>query len=1173
MELHGTILGKTAAGLARGAVTWLVIASVCLAGPHALAQATGEASQPASATQPNVATSQPASTQPSTNEMHRLTLDEVQLRLRQAQTNPDIDEGEKATLVGLYSQAIQQLQLSEQCAAVASRHDAERLKVPQLLSAAHAELENPPPSSEPDVPADAPVSRLEEVLAQMEAELEHAWIAQSDLMTQRDRNLKRRLDLPALLTTARRQLATLVESSDTAAETNAASAMSLARHTLIQARRIALETEIQRYEKEMLNFTARRELFSVRLELARRHVADLEAEANAWRARLRQQRRSEIEQAYSEVQKQAEQAPTPVKTLAEACLKLAAERRELCGRLEQVEDRARDLATRLAGLRGDLERIEKRVQASEVTTGLSELLHRDRARLPDILPHMHDLDVQKGHTGDVRRRMTELEELSSTLADGEQTVRSIRTHADPNLSKEETAEIDAAAREWAGRQQKQVDALLEEYGVYFSKLIHLDAREQEFVDAVRRIAAYTDANLLWGRSCSLPGREDLTNAVEAIVWLSGVGDLHKLAATFNDSINAQGVLPLVALLVLVMAIALRRRLWATLVKSGEFVLHPGKDSLFDTAKALACTVILAALWPAAIAWCAWLASPPGEVVDFARGVSAGLLAAAVVLLTTRWVSVLVCPNGLGERHFRWRAARLQLLRRHLRWLPPIVVPAVFIFATLGHQAVDTRNTSLGRAAFIVSCLAVAVFVHKLLRPGAGLWAPIASGQKAGLGHLLHHVVHVLAIAVPLALAVASVFGYYYTAIQLGWKLLITLWCFLALLIVDALLRRWLVYKMQRRALREAQERAAKAAQHRAEGATEPAVATEAEPGVDLADIRVHTSRLVRTAMAVAAGLCLWMVWANVLPALEPLRGIVLWTNHVETADTITLPDGSSTVSKVARALPVTLSDLCLAIAVISLTIIAARNLPGLLEVTLLDRLPLAASSRYAFATITGYLITVVGIILAFSAIGIGWSRVQWLAAAMTVGLGFGLQEIFANFVSGLIILFERPVRIGDAVTIGDQSGVVTRIRMRATTITNWDHKELIVPNKRFITEEVLNWTLTDSVIRLVLPISVAHGSNPAVVRDTLVQIAKDHAGVLSEPAPSAVFKGLGPSSMDFELSVFVHREDYGRVLHELNSAVEESLVAKGIGIAVPIQLQQIQVRAVADNSQPVAAAG
>lgn len=187
--------------------------------------------------------------------------------------------------------------------------------------------------------------------------------------------------------------------------------------------------------------------------------------------------------------------------------------------------------------------------------------------------------------------------------------------------------------------------------------------------------------------------------------------------------------------------------------------------------------------------------------------------------------------------------------------------------------------------------------------------------------------------------------------------------------------------------------------------------------------------------------------------------------------------------------------------------------------------------------------------------------VPWLVVAMTVGLGFGLQEIFANFVSGLIILIERPIRVGDAVTVGDTSGIVTHIRIRATTIVDWDHKELIVPSKRFITESVLNWTLSDPTIRIGLPVSVAHGSNASLVQETLVQIAKRHPSVADEPPPYAVFRGIGLESMDFELSAFVRREGYGRVLHALNTPVEEELLARGIGVAAPIQLPQLQLRA------------
>lgn len=118
----------------------------------------------------------------------------------------------------------------------------------------------------------------------------------------------------------------------------------------------------------------------------------------------------------------------------------------------------------------------------------------------------------------------------------------------------------------------------------------------------------------------------------------------------------------------------------------------------------------------------------------------------------------------------------------------------------------------------------------------------------------------------------------------------------------------------------------------------------------------------------------------------------------------------------------------------------------------------APGASYAITTILNYVIIAVGAMTVFGSLGVSWDKLQWLAAALSVGLGFGLQEIFGNFVSGLIILFERPVRIGDTVTIGTYSGTVSKIRIRATTITDFDRKEVIIPNKAFVTERLINWS-------------------------------------------------------------------------------------------------------------------
>jgi potassium efflux system protein len=203
-------------------------------------------------------------------------------------------------------------------------------------------------------------------------------------------------------------------------------------------------------------------------------------------------------------------------------------------------------------------------------------------------------------------------------------------------------------------------------------------------------------------------------------------------------------------------------------------------------------------------------------------------------------------------------------------------------------------------------------------------------------------------------------------------------------------------------------------------------------------------------------------------------------------------------------------------------------------------------------TVCQYVIVGLGIVLAFNAIGIGWSKVQWLIAAMSLGLGFGLQEIFANFVSGLIILFERPIRVGDIITIGDVSGVVTRIRIRATTVRDWDRKELVVPNKEFITGRLLNWTLTDAINRIVINVGVAYGSDTERARELLLEVARSHPATLDDPAPFATFEGFGDSALTLVMRCFLpNLQNRLEVIHELHTDVDRAFKEAGIEIAFP----------------------
>jgi potassium efflux system protein len=284
---------------------------------------------------------------------------------------------------------------------------------------------------------------------------------------------------------------------------------------------------------------------------------------------------------------------------------------------------------------------------------------------------------------------------------------------------------------------------------------------------------------------------------------------------------------------------------------------------------------------------------------------------------------------------------------------------------------------------------------------------------------------------------------------------------------------------------------------------------------------------------------IWAIWEPVFPAFGILQDIQFWSY-------------STVVDGVAKTVPITLANITMAAIVAVTTIIASHNLPGLLEVILLNHLPMNPGARYAYSTVSRYTITAIGIIIVFNTIGIKWANLQWLVAALGVGLGFGLQEIVANFVCGLIVLFERPFRIGDTVTIGDISGTVSRIRIRATTVIDWDRKELIVPNKEFIVGRLINWSLSDNHIRIRIPVGIAYGSDTKLAQELLLQAARKNPHVLPKPAAEAVFKGFGDNSLDFELRVYINGiENWWSMQHELNISIDNAFKEAGVTIAFP----------------------
>ena len=221
----------------------------------------------------------------------------------------------------------------------------------------------------------------------------------------------------------------------------------------------------------------------------------------------------------------------------------------------------------------------------------------------------------------------------------------------------------------------------------------------------------------------------------------------------------------------------------------------------------------------------------------------------------------------------------------------------------------------------------------------------------------------------------------------------------------------------------------------------------------------------------------------------------------------------------------------------------------------LQHIVLDRGARDAIITLFGYVGFVIALLVALSMAEVDLSGLAWVSAALALGIGFGMQEIASNFVSGLILLFERPVRAGDFVSVGDIHGFVRRIHIRATEIETLDNQNVLVPNSELISGRVTNWVLRDPHGRLLLNVGVAYGSDVEKVRDILESVAREHPEVITDgsaPAPRALFMGFGDSSLDFELRSRVkHIERRFSIKSDLNFAVDKAFRESGITIPFP----------------------
>ncbi|NPU95049.1 MAG: mechanosensitive ion channel [Gammaproteobacteria bacterium] len=893
------------------------------------------------------------------------------------------------------------------------------------------------------------------------------------------------------------------------------------------------------YQKLLEMHTVNRDLLLLRLSALETALDLLRAERDSLR-----EKNAETQQEDNELsQSEWEQKPKSIVTQLEENQRLANLLNTVSTSLVQTNDAIADGKQELQDLRYRFDIAEQQLQLTDLHQYVDDYLLRQRQSLQVRIREQQDSSDLTVQISQARLDQFKFDDQVHQVRTGAARQRKIESVLKkiPDLDDTSRGQFAAEVQSILSQREEVLSRLLEVNAKLVVSLTNLQLLQQDQLTQRQQFFELLNEKLLWRRSGTPLNLEWLQKLPGSVQWfITNPGWLELVQAWYRTII--QPVFPLLGLLVLAgLFYWPRQRFIHRLELLRDDIGNVMKDQFRHTVMALAITVFLAMPVPLLITLLAYpLASDTG-VSLFVSSVGEGLIAAARWILLVEFVRNLCRDTGLARAHFSWRPSAVAALQR---WLPKLYwqVPFAFVFIVVWGDGDDEHPGLLGRAAYFLMAMLFWYFMLRLMSPKVGLIQRDEQGEQYWYQQWNRQVFWV-AMLIPIGLILLALQGFNFSALILYTSLYQTFMLGFMIFILDQVLTRWFAVQERKLALDRAlaKREAARKVREQQEAAK---VAGDSVPEVELPTMDVATiseqNRALLRVMSWSLFLALvYWVWRDVFKAAEFFNQIELWSYSLDS-------------SPGAAQIPVTLGSLIITLIAVVLTYVGVKNLPGLIEVMVLQRFRVDSGIRFAVTTIARYVVFIAGVMVVSQMIGLDWSKLGWLVAALGVGLGFGLQEIFANFVSGLIILFERPVRIGDTVTIGNLSGTVKNIRMRATTISDWDNKELIIPNKTFVTSQFINWTLSDSTTRVVVKVGVAYGSDTQLVTDTLLEIAQSKDMVMRDPAPTAMFLGFGDNALNFELRVFIAQFNMrGVLLHDLNTSIYRRFAELGIEIAFP----------------------
>jgi potassium efflux system protein len=1087
--------------------------------------------------------------------------------IKQLRDNPPPNETLQRALLDGCQRAQELLQERAASLAEAKKYQTAFDEIPQKMEALQAAQASPAkeaPATSGNVPQ--PLAKIEDRIRQLDTALAAARNQLNELESSRQDRAARQIEIARQLAEGKSELENLSKSPEIAIAGESSDAQNL-RRILKWARQAAMESKLQALAAELLYSQSSVELEALQISDASLRVGLIARQLAETRELIVKQRADIIRAAIVESEEKIRaitgmpEATQALKDLAErnlGLLRMESGTNTLPVRMD-VAARELDAArAELSGLRIDFERMQKRVAAIESAGGrtdeaLAQLL---RERLGKLPPRTLTRSQSRTLSREISGALVELDNLQD-----ERTGLGEDDSLPPGWDAGPSPQALALGRELLQTQRVYLDSLIASYGSYLQTLTELQVAQKNITAVSGEFSAFINERVLWIRSAPQWSLSNLGHRYEMFLryWpLKGIAEVPRALGADLVTHWLVAFLGLGAFAVLqAFSPRMRDRSKQLAAKAATRMCA----TYLITLEAALYSLLLAVRWPLLLLFAGWRLSLVETVVDeqFVRCVGTSLMFAARSFLLLQFFRRVCRPKaGLGEAHLDWQSHNMQLVWRNLAWFIPLAIPLIFVVNVVERQGFEA---TAGQSIFLMNMVVLAVFAHFMLRPKKGIQILNSDDELVAPHQAGRVALYLTGIGLPILLLLAAYLGYYFSALEIAGRVRDSLWAAWYIYLASSLILRWFLVRQHRLVIHEAELRREAKRAGEEEAGHLPAPAAP----VELAAIDRQTNRLLSVFFWISLLFTITYIWSETIPALKVLDSVRLWKVSVAAANS-KAPAASpmpvlfgmaSKSAETAAATPsgteyVTLLDLLQVFLVLLITATASRNLPGLLKITFLNRLKLEQGVDHAAVTMVRYLVLLVGLITISNLLGLDWSKIQWIAAAFSLGIAFGLQELFANFISGLIILFERPIRLGDIISVGDITGTVTRINIRATRVTDPDRRDFLVPNKNFITGNVLNWTLSDPVTRVTLPVGVAYGSDTALAEKLLLEAASENPHIMKKPAPLAVLNEFGESTLNFRLYIFIPtRSTYHAMLHQLTTAIERKFREAGLNIAFP----------------------